>query len=100
MLQKRCFALERVVILRFERGGKVANTAVLAIQTFARYQFLNVPIGINRSLEHSPSEFLAILFDQHLWAMLEANNHHSAVSSRCAPTQALSIENGGRPANA
>jgi hypothetical protein len=62
-LQKRCFALERVVVPRFEGGGKVANTAVLAIQTFAHYQFLNVSIGVNRGLEHSPSEFLAILFD-------------------------------------
>src|SRR5260370_15679295 len=63
MLQKRRFALERIVVLRFEGGGKVADTAVLAIQTFARYQFLNVSIGVNRNLEHSPSPFLAILFN-------------------------------------
>jgi hypothetical protein len=96
MLQKRCFALERVVVPRFEGGGKVADTAVLAIQPLARYQFLNISIGINRGLEHSSSEFFAILLDQHLGAMLEANDHHAAVSCRCAPTQALGIEHGDR----
>ena len=94
MLQKLCFALEGVVVPRFEGGGKVANTAVLAIQTLARYQFLNVPIGVDRGFEHSPSKFLAILLDQHLGARLEANDHHTAVSCRCAPTQTLGIENG------
>ena len=63
MLQKLCFTLERVVVPRFEGGDKMADTPVLAIQTLARYQFLDVPIGVNRGLEHSPSEFLAILFD-------------------------------------
>ena len=96
MLQKLCFTLERVVVPRFEGGGKVADTAVLAIQTLARYQFFDVSIGVNRGIEHSPSEFIAILFDEHFGAMLEANDHHAAVSCRCAPTQALGIENGDR----
>src|SRR5207245_4757372 len=61
-----------------------------------RYQFLNVSIGVDRGFEHSPSEFLAILFDEHFGPMLEANDHHAAVSCRCAPTQALGIENGDR----
>src|SRR5580704_5644107 len=53
MLQKLCFALERIIVLRFESRSKVADTAVLAIQPLARYQFLNVSIGVNRGLEHS-----------------------------------------------
>ena len=96
MLQKLRFALKRIVVPRFEGGCKVADPAVLTIQSLARYQLLNVSIGVKRGPEHSPSKFLAILFDQHLGAVFEANDHHAAVARRRAPTQALRIENGDR----
>ena len=62
MRQELCFTCERVVIPRFEGGGKVADTAELATQNLARYQFLNLSIRVNRGFEHSPTRYTSMAF--------------------------------------